>query len=310
MSQSDIKRANVSLEEGDAGFLLTFPPPPSGSVPIKDQYIFSFDAPYRLPLSPKSDVIFSPNSNDDPEKESYIKSSIDDSSQIGIQIKSIHKAETQTLVRLQIKDIYNNLLYTDYILVICTPTKVINLLGTIVTSTEKRGPNNGRVLRVRSDEAIDAVSQILTRMQVTGPGIPNDVVVTVYGFIEGDRAEIELAPFDFQLSQGSAYDTANGLYTFTQIVSCPSPEDLKEIEFNNRFLILDVTNNWSYLFRDKLIAQFIFDDNVNDQNLAILLPIKNFDAIIGDNLPAQIPSVIDIYGVGRVINDTVCLSTI
>ncbi len=309
-TSSDIKKINVSLEEGDKGFLLTFPPPPEGAVTIQDRYVFSFDVAFKLPIAPQSEIIFTPNSNTNPEQESYIKSSVTDSSQIGIAIKSIHKAETQTLVRLRIKDIYNNTLYTDYILVICSPNKVVKVNGTIISTLEKRGPNNGRVLRIRTEESVDAVSQLLTRMKVTGPGISDNQNVSIYGFIDGNRGEMELFPFDLSLISSSSFDTATGLYTFTQVVSCPSPEDLKEIEFNNRFLVLDKNNNWSFSFRDKVVAQFVKNSGINDDNLAILLNIKNFDALVGENVPSPILGLVDIYGGNRVINDTICLSSI
>jgi hypothetical protein len=307
---NDIKKINVSLEEGDKGFLLTFPPPPETSVPILDRYIVSFDVASRLPLHPPAEIIFTPDSNNNPAQESYLKSSVKDSIQIGISIKSIHKAETQSLIRLNIKDIYNNILYTDYILVICSPNKVVKLNGSILSSLEKRGPNNGRVLRIRTDESVDAVSLLLTRMSVTGPGIPADQQVSIYGFIDGNRAEMELFPFDFVLSSNLSYDSAAGQYTFTQIVSCPTPADLAEIEFNNRFLVLDKDNNWTFSFRDRVIAQFIKYSGINDDNISILLNIKNFDALVGENSPVPIPGLVDIYGANRVVNDSICLSTI
>jgi hypothetical protein len=306
----DIKKINVSLEEGDKGFLLTFPPPPETSVPILDRYIVSFDVAARLPLHPPAEIIFTPDSNNNPAQESYLKSSVKDSIQIGISIKSIHKAETQSLIRLNIKDIYNNILYTDYILVICSPNKVVKLNGSILSSLEKRGPNNGRILRIRADESVDAVSLLLTRMSVTGPGIPADKQISIYGFIDSNRAEMELFPFDFVLSSNLSYDSAAGQYTFTQIVSCPTPADLAEIEFNNRFLVLDKDNNWTFSFRDRVIAQFIKYSGINDDNISILLNIKNFDALVGENSPVPIPGLVDIYGANRVVNDSICLSTI
>jgi hypothetical protein len=308
----DIKKINVSLEEGDKGLLLTFPPPPSGSVSIKDRYIYEFDTAFKIPLDPEASVIFTPNTNNNPEKESYLKSSIDSSATIGISIKSIHKAETQTLVRLQIKDIYNNTLYTDYILVVCSPKNNFNLRGRILPRSEADGigPNGGRILRVdTTGESVNAAAQVLTRMVVVGPGIPTDLTVSVSAFRDDNRSDIELLPF-FEL-QNNINDSIQGLYRFTQVVGCSSPEDLTEIRFNNRFLILDQTNNWSYSFRDKLIAQFIPDTGVSDyEDVAILLNIKNFDALIGENSFSNIPNLSSLYVAGRVIGDTICIASL
>lgn len=306
----DIKKVNVSLEEADKGFLLTFPPPPSGSVAIKDRYLYEFDTTFKLPLNPLSTVIFTPDNDNNPSRESYLKSSVEDSAQIGIAIKSIHKAETQTLVRLRIKDIYNNVLYTDYILVICSPQNRFVLRGSILPRTvDGIGKNGGRILKIDTDnDSIDTASQVLTRMVVTGPGIPNNITVSVASFQDDNRSDIELLPF-FEIFGNNINDRISGLYTFTQVVGCASPEDLKEIQFNDRFLILDNSNNWSYNFRDKLVAQFIPNTGINDyQNMAILLNIKNFDALIKENSSSNIPGITNIWAGGRVIGDSLCIA--
>jgi hypothetical protein len=311
MSNQDIKKINLSLEEADKGFLLTFPPPPSGSVAPKDRYVYEFDSVFKLPLNPQSTVIFTPDNDNNPSKESYLKSSVFDSAQIGLAIKSIHKAETQTLIRLQIKDIYNNLLYTDYILVVCSPQNRFVLRGNILStlSPDGFGINGGRILRIdTSDDGINTAAQILTRMVVTGPGIPSNITATVASFKDDNRSDIELLPF-FPLN--NINDTIQGLYTFTQVVGCASPEDLKEIQFNNRFLVLDQSNNWSSFFRDKLVAQFVPHTGVSDyQDIAILLDIKNFDALIGENSFSSIPNLANIMAAGRVIGDTVCIASL
>lgn len=307
----DLKRITVSLEEGDKGFLLTFPPAPSGSVAIKDRYIFEFDVVFKLPLDPQSTIIFNPDNDNNPSRERYLQSSAEVSPQIGIAIKSIHKAETQTLVRLQIKDIYNNVLYTDYILVICSPQKTFTLRGIILPdfSTEGRGNNGGRILRIDTtgEESVNTASQILTRMRVTGPGIPADTIVTVSSFKDDNRSDVELLPL-FTLINSDSSGSIRGLYTFTQISSCPSPEDLREIQFNNRFLVLDKNNNWSYFFREKLVAQFIPKIDIsNYEDIAILLEIKNFDALIRENSFSNIPSSALVFAGGRVIGDSFCI---
>jgi hypothetical protein len=116
-----------------------------------------------------------------------------------------------------------------------------------------------------------------------------------------------LLPF-FILVGAGVNDTARGLYTFTQISSCPSPEDLKEIQFNNRFLVLDKNNNWSYFFREKLVAQFVPKTNIsNYEEIAILLEIKNFDALIRENSFSNIPNVSLVLAGGRVIGDSFCI---
>jgi hypothetical protein len=313
MNNQDIKKINLSLEEANKGLLLTFPPPPSGSVAIKDRYIYEFDTVFKLPLIPQSTIIFTPDNDNNPSKESYLKSSITDSAQIGLSIQSIHKAETQTLIRLQIKDLYNNTLYTDYILVICSPQSKFTLNGTILSRStpDGIGANGGRILRIdNSSDGANTAAQVLTRMVVTGPGIPSDISVTVSSFKDNDRLNIELLPF-FELSSNNINDTVQGQYTFTRVVGCASAEDLRDIQFNNTFLILDQSNNWSYSFRDKLIAQFVPNTGINNyENISILLDAKNFDVSIGENSFSSVPNLTNIMAAGRVIGDTVCITSL
>jgi hypothetical protein len=315
----DIKRVNKSLEEGDKGFLLSFPKPPPGSVVPKDLYSFNFDIPDkgRLPISPQSAVIFTPHIPSNQEKAFFLGSSLDSNINIGISIKSIHKAETKTLVRLQIKDIFNKILYTDYILVICSPLETVRLsaqlLPRFTNSIDSIGPNGGRVLRINTIEngGINLLSQLFTRMRVTGPGIPSDQIISIASFIDDNRTDIEILPFfetDRDVDNNFIY---RGVYSFTNVFSCPSEEDLKEISFNNQFLILEQSNNWSYYFRQNLIAQFVPNTGVSDwENISILLNTKNFEALIKENTASRIPSSVFIDAAGRVINDSICLNSI
>lgn len=326
----DIKRINKSLEEGDRGFLLSFPKPPEGSVAKRDLYSFNFDIPNkgRLPQEPEARVIFTPHNRkivngieqDDLEKASFFGSSLENNINLGISIKSIHKAETKTLVRLQIRDIYNTLLYTDYILVICSPVETIRLsaqlLPRFTSNIDSIGPNGGRVLRINTTEgdAIDLIGQLFTRMRVVGPGIPSDQIITISSFIDDNRTDIELLPFFETDIDNENLRPFRGIYSFTNVFSCSSEEDLKEIAFNDRFIILEKENNWSYYFRQNLIAQFVpysglFADP-NWENISVLLDIKNFEALIKENSSSRIPLSVFIDAAGRVINDSVCLNSI
>lgn len=315
MSTPDIKKITKSLEEADNGFLLSFPPPPSGTIKPSDIYKYDFDVAYRLPLNPLSEVTFTPSLPGNTAKASYISSSVDSNINIGVSIKSIHKAETQTLLRLQIKDAYNNILYTDYLLIVCSPQQNFQLRGEILSrfsgSAESFGPNGGRILRINTDDTTgDVLSQLLTRMQVKGPGIPDDQIITIGSFIENNRSDIELLPF-FQIdNEFNNNNSVRGQYSFSIVTSCSSEEDLKEIAFSQRFIILDKNNNWSFVYKDRPVIKLIRDTNNTDDNFALLFEIKNFDNFIGPNRAISIPSIGYLYGAGRVINDTICLDSI
>jgi hypothetical protein len=312
-NNSDIKRINKSLEEGEKGFLLVFPPPPSGSVPIKDLYRFDFEVVNKSPQitdtnnDKNHNIIFTPSIVNNSEKASFISKSISSNINIGIKITSIHRAETQTLVRLRIKDIYNAVLYTDYILIICSPKQTIGIRGSIVpsSSSSSLGPNGGRILTFNEND-IGILSQLFTRMVVTGPGIPENDTFFVKSFLDTDRSSIEILPFFL-----SSDENISGLYTFTSIFSCVSEQDLKDIDLKNRYIVLEQNNNWSYFFREKLIAQFVPNTDIDDyENTVILLESKNFDILVPDSDPSRIPETSFLYLTGRVNNDSDCINSI
>lgn len=313
-SQQDIKKVNKSLEEIDKGILISFPPPPSGSVPPQDIYKYDFDVAYRLPLNPLSSVVFTPSLPSDPEKASYLSSSINANINIGISIKSIHKAETQTLIRLRIKTIYNTTLYTDYILVVASPKKELQIKGSILSragnSSESIGLNGGRILRLDSTTSSDTASQLFRGMRVTGPGIPENLTVSIRSFVADNRSDIELLPYFDVVGETSGNSRAQGTYVFTLVSSCLSAEDLEEIKFNNQFIVLDSTNNWSFSFQDRSVVKFIPYSGISPNDISILLNIKNFDALLGPNSASSIPSLSSLYGKGRVFNDTICIKSL
>jgi hypothetical protein len=310
----DIRKINKSLEEADKGMLISFSPPPSGSVPPQDIYKYDFDVAYRLPLNPLSKVVFTPSLPNNPEKASYLSSSINANINIGISIKSIHKAETQTLIRLRVKTIYNTTLYTDYILVVASPQKELQIKGSILSrvgnSSESIGINGGRILRLDSTTSPDTASQLFRGMIVSGPGIPENSTVTIRSFGVDNRSDIELLPYFDVPGETSGSSRAQGTYTFTLVSSCLSAEDLEQIKFNNQFIVLDSTNNWSFSFQDRSVVKFVPHSGLNANDVSILLNIKNFDALLGPNSASSIPSISYLYGKGRVFNDTICIKSL
>jgi hypothetical protein len=95
-----INTINHSLEEGEAGLLLRFNVD-LAQLKKRDQYIVQFDSPVSLPYDPPISLSYTP----DPPSYSIINSG-GIIPQIFVKIKSLHRAETKTLLRLTIKDIY------------------------------------------------------------------------------------------------------------------------------------------------------------------------------------------------------------
>jgi len=324
---NDIKRINKTIEEGDKGFLLSFPKPKPGSVSPKDLYVFNFDVVYRAPLAEDlledeeaftHRVIFTPSKFNNTEESSFTSSSIETNINIGISIKSFHRAETQTLVRLTIRDIYNSILYSDYFLIVCSPVKELNLNAEILRRGFGGGigPRGGRVLRVRTDDSsASLLEQLSLRMQVEGPGIPTDQTIVIGSFLDDTRTEIELLPYfdilDDNFNPGGSDFIGRGSYKFKSVFSCASADDLRQISFSRRYIILDINNNWSYFFKQKLLAQFLPNtNNKNWRDIIVFLNIKNVEAIVGENQPSRVPFVSFIDATGRVSNESLCINSL
>ena len=312
---TDITKISKNIEEVDTGILLSFPAPPSGSVPPQDLYKYDFDVAYRLPLNPLSSVSFTPSLPGIPDKASYLSTAVNTNINIGVRVQSIHKAETQTLIRLQIKNIYDKVLYTDYILVVASPVQRFQLNGEILSrynnTSESIGLSGGRILRINNtDTTSDTLSQLLRRMRVEGPGIPEDLTVTINSFVDENRTDIELLPFFDIPGEITSSARARGTYTFTIVSSCLSEEDLSQIQFNNQFLVLESSNNWSFSFQDRTVVQFIPESGIDPQDISLLLNIKNFEALLGSNSSSSVPAVGYVFGKGRVFNDTICINSL
>lgn len=289
-----INTINHSLEEGEEGLLLRFNVNMT-QLKKRDQYVISFDSPVSLPYDPPVTLFFTP----DPPSYSIINTS-SIFPQIFVKIKSLHRAETKTLIRLTIKDIYNTVLYTDYLLVICSPQSTLRLEGSLLPSniSSNIGDNGGSLIRISQSGTV----RLNEDMTVTGPGLPTDDTFFIRS-ISNDLVELN------KLVERSDNSRAiNGTFTFTRSTSCVDPSSLSARSNQPTYTILDFSNNWTYSIGGRIIAQFILSNRNNNLDTIVLLPIKNASLLNNPDVPANIPSVSVIKGGGRVMNDTVCLS--
>lgn len=291
-----INTKNYSLEQGEEGILLTFPQVPS-SLPNKDIYIVEFKVSSTLPTLSPPVVTFQPTN-----PTYIINKSKNFSPIVNLKIKANHNFETQVLLQVIVKDQFNNILYNDYIMIVCSPVSTFTFKGTIVqpNTTDGIGPNGGSILRMQE---ASVVNSLLTGMVVTGPGIPDNEVVTIRSFIEGRPQDIELSK-----NLGFIDQRFSGNYTFTRSLICANSEQLSIKQNQSAYITLDKSNNWTYSYDEQIVAKFIREDT-SDDTIQIILPLKNVSVLINRDLSARIPSITDIYGVGRVISNTVCLNT-
>jgi hypothetical protein len=142
-------------------------------------------------------------------------------------------------------------------------------------------------------------------MTVTGPGIPKDTIVSVKGFVFGSSNRLELSTL-IPLANNTA---RTGIFSFNIQTKCVDPTLLSFRETLPTYIILKKSNNWTYTFNDKIIAKFS-RENLNDDSVVIFLPTKNTSLLPDNEESSNLPQSPIINMAGRVINDTVCISSL
>ena len=287
---------NYSLEDGDKGFLLSFNLDTS-QLKRRDQYVVAFDAPVSLPKNPPTSILF------EPATASYIVyGSNTFVPKIFVKIKSSHRSETKTLIRLMIKDIYNTILYLDYVLIVCSPQSTYKIDGNLLPNnnvSSNLGPNGGSQIRLSRPET----ARLVEGMTVTGRGLDTNKIFTIRSLVGSDLVELD-----------KVIDNAIGFtdtYTFTLSTECGDPLSLdRNLTVQPLYTVLDFSNNWTYKAGDRLIAQFIVENKNDNLDTLVLLPIKNTSLLNTNDAPAPLPSISVIKAAGRVNNDTDCISTL
>lgn len=279
----------------EKGVVLTFNAP-GNSIVAASEYFYYFDIANIIPKTPAPEIIF------DPPSASY--SMIADKNfrpRIAISVKTTHSSECQILSRVTIKDRYNHILYTDYILIVTAPESNISFNATLLASNvpSNIGPGGGSILVVDSQET--SLSSITIGSQVTGPGIPPTTTVTVKSFIDSSRLELS------RLIQ----TTTNfvGVFTFTRQTKCVNPEVLAYRETIPSHIILDKSNDWKYSYNDKTIVEFIRED-LSDDSIVVFLPNKNIGLFPNNEESSNLPLAPIVNIGGRVIGDTIPISEV
>ena len=236
-----IRTINYSIEDGERGILLTFPAPPN--LPKKDFYIVDFAILTTLPTLSPPIIKFLP---DNPSYTIFNNNNFQPI--LNLTIRASHNFETQSVIQVKIKDFTNTVIYTDYVLVICSPSSVINFEGTLLSGNTIDGLVNGNSVLRLSDKA--NLNSLFVGMKVSGPGIPDNANVIIKNFVGSDSADIELSS---NLNVDSPF---TGAYVFTSSSFCPSPAQLEKRQYDNDYIVLDSTNNWTLSSNNRTIAKF------------------------------------------------------
>ena len=277
-----MNNSSFTLTECECGVSISFPSP-GKSLLRRDEYLVYFDIESSLPVSPPSTISVFPTSYNIISDNNFI-------GKVGIKIGSVHRGETQTLLKMSVKDKYNVLLYTDYNRVVCAPQNIVER-GDVTVIPGRSGPNGNSILSVET-------SSLDVGMMVTGPGIPpNTFILTIIG-----GSEIELSSSIITTYIPGTTAGSSEKYTFTRTTSCVDPATLKKREIQAQYIVLDKSNNWTYILNGKTALKFIRTDPT-DQDISVILPAKNKLLFPAENNKVNIPDIAMIYAGGRVTRD-------
>jgi hypothetical protein len=282
---------NFSLKECECGITLNFPDP-SGSLQKKEEYLIYFTVESSLPSEPPSSISLIPSSYVLSGTNSFVPKVIS-------KVLSVHRGETQSLIKMSIKDRFGQTLFVDYVRLVCSPQTSITKTGFFPTGTNNVGPNGGSIMTIiRLAGEGSSTFDLDIGMVVTGGGLrTNPYIVGI------SNDEIELSQ---KIDSANATATPTN-YVFTRTTSCVDPDILRRRETQQQYVILDSTNNWTYKSSDKVIIQFI-RENMNDNSISVVVPAKNQSVLPTDSQKTDIPILAMVYANGRVNNDQYCIN--
>lgn len=294
-----INTLNTSLANAENGFFIRFSVPET----LNPDTIYNvyFENVVSLPSNPPTSVSFIPNNG----FYTILGSSIG-SPQAWITINSTHTAQTKNLIRLTIKNTNNTVVHTDYLLVIVSPSETITFEGKILStsSSSNFGPNGGRILEIIN--ASQSTSSVAIGDIISGPGIGENIVVTIRSVISSSRLELLETP-----TEESAIIDGNehsGTFTILRQIGCVNPLDQEYFQLGSQYTVLDINNNWTFYVKNKIFAKLVIDDPIAQQDAVMLLPIKNISLISDPNVPPNIPALSVMKIAGRVNNNTIPVS--
>ena len=291
-----VQQHSDTIQNCECGILLNFDKvfsettDPSGTpnIEARSTYVLEFEPEFVFPSS-QANVDLSPNT--------YTVNQVSEfTPQVVAKVTSSHQGESQSLIKLNIKDTANNILYTDYYNVVCSPSEVIVRRGnyrglTSSAVTESRGPNGGILIDIDTrDLKPGMIVKDIAEPEVLAGGA---TILEIR-----DKNTIELALKSFPQSPGFGSAASNRNFEFTYSLQCFLPTQ----EASERYVMLDKSNNWTYKYNDKIVAKF--NRTFEGDDISIKLPLEN---------PLKLPSKVEAASISRVamvnLNDSLALIT-
>jgi hypothetical protein len=272
-----IKTYNYNITQAECGVLVNFNPVfssfvdglgiPANSLPnlpAKETYILSFSVENTIP-SGKATITLSPITYTIANSKAFIP-------QVSAKINTQFNGESQSLIKLVIKDIYNNHLYSDYVNIVCSPNSTIQRNGTY--NTINKGPTNGTIINVESSDLLIGMT-----VKDIGSGASSNTF-SIIKIISSGSIEILDNTLPSTLPAGSR------TFEFTRNIGCIAPDNNSG---NISYIYLNQSNNWTYKVNDKIIAKF--NRANNNDNVTIVLQAKNASKLPDKGSKQDIPSV-------------------
>tara|TARA_Y100000385_G_scaffold227740_1_gene238766 strand:- start:10314 stop:11168 length:855 start_codon:yes stop_codon:yes gene_type:complete len=261
-----IPETNVSVQQGEDGVIINFGL--QQNLPARDTYIISFTPETKHPAEPEYTIAINPATYSISNTNNFEPITI-------VYINSVHDGETQSLIKMEVKDIYGSILSTKYYKIICNPTDNYSTSASFESTGQNSvGPNGGSVLILESTGSINVGSTLSAP-----PDIP--VGTTVTSIISSTRVEV---------SPSLVTNTFSDIpVTFNLNVGCGSAESLRRRLLEDKFIYLDSSNNWEFKYQDKTLAKFINLHGGDD--LVVRMPAKNKSLFPGVGDPSLIPSI-------------------
>lgn len=284
-----LNTSNFSLKECECGITLDFPNP-SGSLQRKEEYLIYFTVESSLPSEPPSSISLIPSSYVLSGTNSFVPKVIS-------KVVSIHRGETQSLIKMSIKDRFGQTLFVDYVKLVCAPQTSVTKKGFFQPGPNNIGLNGGSLMTIaRLTGEASSTFDLDIGMVITGGGIKTSPYI------------VDISNDGIELSQKiDNINTTITNYTFIRTTSCVDPDTLRRRETQQQYVILDSTNNWTYKSNDKVIIQFI-RENMNDNSISVVVPAKNQSILPTDSQKTDIPTLAMVYANGRVNNDQYCIN--
>jgi len=272
-----IKTYNYSITQAECGVLVNFNPVFSSFVdglgipinslpnlPAKETYLLSFSVENTIP-SGKANITLSPSTYTISNSKAFVP-------QVSAKISTQFNGESQSLIKLTIKDIYNNHLYSDYVNIVCSPNSTIQKNGTYNTTT--KGSNGGTLINVETTDLLIGMT-----VKDIGSGSSSNTF-SIINIPSNGSIEIldNTAP--------STLPIGSRTFEFTRNIGCIAPNNSST---SISYIYLNASNNWTYKVNDKIIAKFN-RANIND-NITIVLQAKNASKLPDKGSKQDIPSI-------------------